>query len=70
MDDLEQAEAALSAYNTDDGDFAEVVRARIAELDAKIDALSLAVERQQTTARINYLLAGTGAGQNFAGEEQ
>jgi outer membrane protein TolC len=66
----EQAEAALSAYNNDVGDFAEAVRARIAELDAKIDALSLAVERQQTTARINYLLAGAGAGQDFVGEEQ
>jgi len=55
----EQADAALSAYNNDDGDFAEAVRARIAELDAKLAALSLAVERQQVIAQINYLLAGT-----------
>ena len=40
----------------DNGDFAEAVRARIAELNAKIEALSLAVEREQVIARINYLL--------------
>ncbi len=56
----EQAEAALSAYNNDDGDFSEAVRARIAELDARLAALSLAVERQQVVAQINYLLAGVG----------
>ncbi|WP_445771927.1 TolC family protein, partial [Rheinheimera sp.] len=33
----EQAEASLVAYNNDDGDFAEAVRARIAELNAKVD---------------------------------
>jgi outer membrane protein TolC len=53
----EQAEASLSAYNNDDGDFAEAVRARIAELNAKIDALAIAVVRQKTIAQINYLLA-------------
>ncbi len=53
----EQADAALSAYNNDDGDFAEAVRARIAQLDAQLVALSLAVERQQVIAQINYLLA-------------
>lgn len=53
----EQAEASLSAYNNDDGDFAEAVRARIAELNAKIDALAIAVERQKTIAELNYLLA-------------
>ncbi len=55
----EQAEAALSAYNNDDGDFAEAVRARIAELNAKIDALNIAVSQQQTITTINYLLSGT-----------
>ncbi|MED5523712.1 MAG: TolC family protein [Pseudomonadota bacterium] len=53
----EQAEASLAAYNNDDGDFAEAVRARIAELNAKIDALAIAVERQKIIAQINYLLA-------------
>jgi len=56
----EQADAALTAYNNDDGDFAEAVRARIAELDAQLVALSLAVERQQVIAQINYLLAEQG----------
>jgi outer membrane protein TolC len=59
----EQAEASLTAYNNDEGDFAEAVRARIAELNAKIQALSLVVERQQVIARINYLLAQTGTDQ-------
>ena len=53
----EQAEASLTAYNNDDGDFAEAVRARIAELNAKVDALAIAVDRQKTIAQINYLLA-------------
>lgn len=53
----QQAAASLSAYNNADGDFAEAVRARIAELDTKIDALALDIARQQTLARINYLLA-------------
>jgi outer membrane protein TolC len=52
----QQAEASLAAYNNADGDFAEAVRARIAELDAKIDSLDIDVARQQTLARINYLL--------------
>ncbi len=52
----QQAEASLAAYNNADGDFSEAVRARIAELDAKIGALGIDVARQQTIARINYLL--------------
>ena len=54
----DQAEAALAAYNNDDGDFAEAVRARIAELNAKIEALVIAVQRQKTQAVLNYLLSG------------
>lgn len=50
----EQAEASLTAYTNDDGDFAEVVRARIAELNAQIDALNIDVERQKTIIQINY----------------
>lgn len=52
----EQAEAALAAYNNDDGDFAEAVRARIAELNARIEALGIAVQQQQTIARLRYLM--------------
>ncbi|MFD2207672.1 TolC family protein [Kiloniella antarctica] len=50
----EQAEASLTAYTNDDGDFAEVVRARIAEIDAEISALSIDVERQKSIIQLNY----------------
>lgn len=51
----EQAEASLTAYTNDDGDFAEVVRARIAELNAEINALNIDVDRQKTIIQLNYL---------------
>ena len=51
----EQAEASLTAYTNDDGDFAEVVRARIAELNAQIDALKINVSIQKTIIKLNYL---------------
>jgi outer membrane protein TolC len=50
-----QAEASLTAYTNDDGDFAEVVRARIAELNAHIDALKIDVSIQKTIIKLNYL---------------
>ena len=50
----EQAEASLSAYTNDAGDFAEVVRSRIAELNAEIDALNIAVDRQKIITQLNY----------------
>ena len=53
----DQAAASLTAYTNDDGDFAEVVRAKIAELNARIDALNIRVDRQITLARLNYFLA-------------
>ncbi|RDH43352.1 TolC family protein [Zooshikella ganghwensis] len=52
----QQAEAALTAYTNDEGDFAEVVRARIAELNAEIDALTINVAKQKTIAQLNYFL--------------
>lgn len=52
----EQAEASITAYNNDDGDFAEAIRARIAELNAKIEALIIGVEQQKQIAQLNYLL--------------
>lgn len=54
-----QAESSLEAYTNDTGDFAEVVRAKIAELNARIDALAIDVERQKTTARLNYFFASS-----------
>jgi hypothetical protein len=53
----DQAEAALTAYTNDVGDFAEVVRARIAELNANIDYLNITIDRLQTVAELNYFLA-------------
>lgn len=54
----EQAELSLSAYTNDRGSFAEVVQARIAELNAEIDALAIDVEKQKLIAQINYFLPG------------
>lgn len=55
----EQAEASLTAYTNDDGDFAEVVRARIAQLNAGIEELGINVERQKIIANMNYYFAGS-----------
>jgi outer membrane protein TolC len=58
LDDIrDQAEAAASAYTTDDGDFAEVVRARIAGLNANIDFLNISIDRLSTIAELNYYFA-------------
>jgi hypothetical protein len=53
----EQAEASLTAYTSDDGDFAEVVRSRIAVLNSQIDALAIDVERQKYIIELNYYFA-------------
>jgi outer membrane protein TolC len=50
----DQAEASLTAYTNDDGDFSEVVRSRIAELNAAIEALGINVERQKSIVQLNY----------------
>lgn len=52
-----QAEASLTAYTSDDGDFSEVVRARIAELNAKIDFLNIAIDQLKTIAELNYFFS-------------
>ncbi|MDQ7048030.1 MAG: TolC family protein [Enterobacterales bacterium] len=52
----DQAEASLTAYTNDDGDFAEVVRSRIAELNARIDALNIDVDIQKNIVQLNYFL--------------
>ena len=52
----EQAEASLTAYTHDDGDFAEVVRACIAELNARIEALNVEVDIHKIVAQLNYFL--------------
>ena len=55
----DQAEASLTAYTNDDGDFAEVVRARIAELNAEIDFLAINVQKQKINLEVNYLFVGS-----------
>jgi outer membrane protein TolC len=56
----EQAEASLTAYTNDDGDFSEVVRARIAELNARVEALDIEIDRLQTISQLNYFFAADG----------
>ncbi len=55
----DQAEASLTAYTNDDGDFSEVVRSRIAVLNAEVDSLTIDVEEQKITLELNYLFIGT-----------
>jgi len=55
----DQAEASLTAYTNDDGDFSEVVRARIAVLNAEIDGLTIDVEEQKIHLELNYLFLGS-----------
>ena len=54
----DQAQASLSAYTNDDGDFSEVVRSRIAVLNTEIDDLTLNVEEQKIRLELNYLFIG------------
>ncbi|MGB0495019.1 MAG: TolC family protein [Kangiellaceae bacterium] len=54
----QQADAALTSYTNDDGDFTEVVRSRIAFLNANIDFLNIKIEKLKTLTNINYLLVG------------
>jgi outer membrane protein TolC len=53
----QQAEASLMAYTNDDGDFAEAVRAQIAQLNARIDALNIDIDIHKTLAQLNYFHA-------------
>ncbi|MEO9946758.1 TolC family protein [Paraglaciecola sp.] len=52
----DQAESVLTAYTNDDGDFSEVVRARITELNTKISALQIDIDVLKTISKINYFL--------------
>ena len=55
----ELTESTLAAYTADEGDFEEVMRAYIAELNAKIEVLGIEIERQKILAQINYLLTNS-----------
>ncbi|WOJ94796.1 TolC family protein [Congregibacter variabilis] len=59
LDMSAQVDATMDAYTNDDGDFTEVVRARIDELNTQIDALNIAVNRQKTIAQLNYFFASS-----------
>lgn len=54
----QQAEASLTAYTNDNGDFAEVMRDRIAELNARIDMLTISAEQRLAVAQLNYCFTG------------
>lgn len=56
----DQAEASLTAYTNDVGDFAEVVRARISELNVNIDYLNITIDRLQAITELNYFLNPNG----------
>ena len=53
----DQANAALTAYTHDDGDFAEVVRARIAQLNAREAALAIDGDIYREYARLSFYAA-------------
>lgn len=50
----QQSDVALNAYTNDLGDFAEVVTARIAELEAQITTINIDVARRKALASIEY----------------
>lgn len=52
----EQAESSLAAYTHGDGRFSDVIRARIDELEAQIDALNINVDSQKAIAQLHYFL--------------
>jgi hypothetical protein len=59
MDQIQsQSEASLTAYTNDYGDFSEVVRDRIAALNAQMNQLTLTVEEKKIHLTLNYLLTG------------
>lgn len=51
----ETTQATLTAYQNDLSDFAELVRARLAELDTELTLLRLRIDRAQVMARLDYL---------------
>ena len=50
----QQAEASLNAYANDSGDFAEVMRARVTELNTAIELLNIEIEQRILQAQVNY----------------
>jgi len=58
----QSAEAAINAYAVDDGNFADVVQARIGELNAKLSLLFIELEHSRKIAEMDYLLVGNQRG--------
>ncbi|REL27266.1 TolC family protein [Thalassotalea euphylliae] len=56
---LQQSKATLTAYTNANGSFTDVVRARIAELNAKVTALTIDVELLKAVSRLNYFFTTT-----------
>jgi outer membrane protein TolC len=54
----EQADASLSAYTTDDGDFSQVMRARISQLSTQIDLIDIQIEKFKIRMQLGYFLEG------------
>ncbi|WP_448555742.1 TolC family protein [Thalassotalea montiporae] len=55
----QQSKATLTAYTNANGNFTDVVRARIAELNAKVTALTIDVELLSAVSRLNYYFTTT-----------
>lgn len=54
-----QSHAAESAYQNDTGDFSEVVRSQLAELNAKVELINITTDMQKQLAQMDYLLSGS-----------
>lgn len=53
----QQVDTALAAYTNDNGDFSEVIRAKIALLDANINFVELIVTKRKSLATLAYYLS-------------
>ncbi|MCV2883394.1 TolC family protein [Aestuariibacter sp. AA17] len=53
----EQADSTMTAYTSDDGEFKEVVRANVAELNTQITLLMLRIEQAKALVNLNYFLS-------------
>lgn len=62
----EQAEAALLSYESDTGDFTEVMRARIFSLDARLDYEQILSELTKSLASLRYLIPPEGEWTDFS----
>ena len=54
----QQTQASLLAYQSDRGDFSDVMRAYIDDLNAHLDERRIAIDHLQTHARILYFVSG------------